>query len=97
MGLVRQWNEVFHGERYKLPLGMSWRHVVDAGFLAGVGFTTSIFITNLAFKTTSEVVNSSIMAVLLTSLVAGIIGYTWPMLCGKSAKAERFHLTGSGA
>ncbi len=88
MGLVRKWNVVFHGERYKLPLGMSWRHVVGAGFLAGIGFTMSIFITNLAFKTTPEVVNSSIMAVLLTSLFAGIIGYTWLMLCGESAKGQ---------
>eukprot|EP00903_Cladosiphon_okamuranus_P004066 g4064.t1 len=66
-----------------LPPGMTWRHVVGAGFLAGVGFTMSIFITNLAFKTTPELVNSSIMAVLLTSLVAGTIGYGWLMLCGK--------------
>lgn len=72
----------------KLPLGMSWRHVVGAGFLAGIGFTMSIFITNLAFKTTPELVNSSVMAVLLTSLVAGIIGYTWLMLFGKPAKSE---------
>ena len=67
----------------KLPLGMTWRHVVGAGFLAGVGFTMSIFITNLAFKTTPELINSSIMAVLLTSLLAGIIGYAWLMSCGK--------------
>ena len=71
--------------------------MVGAGFLAGIGFTMSIFITNLAFRTTPEVVNSSIMAVLLTSLVAGIISYTWLILCGKSAKAQRFHLTVSGA
>ncbi|MBG7606768.1 MAG: Na+/H+ antiporter NhaA [Verrucomicrobia bacterium] len=58
----------------KLPPGMTWRHVTGAGFLAGVGFTMSIFITNLTYKTKPELVNSSIMAVLLTWLVAGIIG-----------------------
>ena len=71
----------------KLPLGMSWRHVIGAGFLAGIGFTMSIFITNLAYKTTPELVNSSIMAVLLTSLVAGIIGYLWLTFCGKRTAA----------
>ncbi len=67
----------------KLPLGMGWSHVTGAGFLAGVGFTMSIFITNLAYKTTPELVNSSIMAVLLTSLVSGIIGYVWLSAAGK--------------
>ena len=71
----------------KLPLGMSWRHVIGAGFLAGIGFTMSIFITNLAYKTTPDLVNSSIMAVLLTSLVAGIIGYLWLTFCGKRTAA----------
>ena len=67
----------------KLPPGMTWRHVTGAGFLAGIGFTMSIFITNLAYKSSPDLVNSSIMAVLSTSLVAGIIGYVWLMTCGK--------------
>ncbi len=70
-----------------LPHGMTWRHVTGAGFLAGIGFTMSIFITNLAYKTAPDLVNSSIMAVLLTSLVAGIIGYAWLMTCGKRKPA----------
>lgn len=67
----------------RLPLGMAWRHVTGAGFLAGIGFTMSIFITNLAYKSSPELVNSSIMAVLTTSLVAGTIGYVWLVACGK--------------
>lgn len=66
-----------------LPPGMTWRHVTGAGFLAGVGFTMSIFITNLAYKTKPELLNSSIMAVLLSSLLAAIIGYVWLMCCGR--------------
>ena len=34
----------------RLPLGLTWKHIIGAGFLAGIGFTMSIFITNLAFK-----------------------------------------------
>lgn len=73
----------------KRPVGMAWRHVIGAGFLAGIGFTMSIFITNLAYKQTPEVVNSSIMAVLLTSLVAGIIGYVWLTVAGKRSAATQ--------
>jgi NhaA family Na+:H+ antiporter len=68
----------------RLPLSMNWKHIIGAGFLAGIGFTMSIFITNLAFKTDAELANSSIMAVLLTSLVAGIIGYLWLYCFGQT-------------
>jgi NhaA family Na+:H+ antiporter len=43
----------------------------------------SIFITNLAFKTDPALINSSKMAILLTSLVAGIVGYFWLISVGK--------------
>ncbi len=32
-----------------LPKGVTWRHILGAGVLAGMGFTMSIFITTLAF------------------------------------------------
>jgi Na+:H+ antiporter, NhaA family len=67
----------------QLPLGLKWRHVVGVGFLGGIGFTMSIFITNLAFAENVEIVNSSKMAILLSSLVAGTIGGVWLLLVGK--------------
>lgn len=73
----------------RLPLRLKWRHIIGAGFLAGIGFTMSIFITNLAFKANAELINSSIMAVLFTSLISGIIGYVWLMIFGtKSTDIE---------
>lgn len=72
----------------RLPLGLSWRHIIGAGFLAGIGFTMSIFITNLAFKGDGAVINSSKMAILLTSLISGIVGYLWLVAIGKSKDAE---------
>ena len=72
----------------RLPLSLNWKHIVGAGFLAGIGFTMSIFITNLAYKTDAELANSSIMAVLLTSLVSGTIGYIWLMLFGSTSDPE---------
>lgn len=67
----------------RLPLDLNWRHVFGAGILGGIGFTMSIFITNLAFVGSSEIINSSKMAILLASFSAGVIGYVWLMLFGQ--------------
>lgn len=58
----------------QLPFGVSWRHILGAGFLGGIGFTMSIFITLLAFSD-PDVVQASKASILLTSLVSGITGY----------------------
>jgi len=70
----------------RLPLNLRWSHILGAGFLAGIGFTMSIFITNLAFKTSPDLINSSKMAILLSSVGAGIIGYLWLISFDKSGK-----------
>jgi Na+:H+ antiporter, NhaA family len=61
----------------RLPPDLAWRHLFGAGLLGGIGFTMSIFITNLAFPDQAGVVNASKMAILAASLTAGILGYTW--------------------
>lgn len=61
----------------RLPIGLKWSHILGAGFLAGVGFTMSIFITNLAFKTSPELINSSKISILLASIISGVVGYLW--------------------
>ncbi len=61
----------------RLPADLSWRHVVGAGILGGIGFTMSIFITNLAFTGDAGNINASKMAILLASLVSGILGFLW--------------------
>lgn len=66
----------------RLPLDLSWRHVLGAGLLGGIGFTMSIFITNLAFVGAAETINASKMAILVASLVAGIAGFAWLKLLG---------------
>ena len=59
-----------------LPADMKWKHLVGAGFLGGIGFTMSIFIALLAYDDI-ELINSSKIAVLIASAIAGIIGYLW--------------------
>lgn len=58
----------------RLPAHVSWRHIIGAGFLGGIGFTMSIFVTLLAFSD-PETVRISKTSVLLTSLLSGMTGY----------------------
>ncbi len=55
------------------PASCQWNHIIGAGLLAGVGFTMSIFITGLAF-TDAGSIDSAKLAIVGTSLVAGIVG-----------------------
>lgn len=72
----------------RLPRFLKWSHVIGAGFLAGIGFTMSIFITNLAFKGNPGLINNAKMAILLTSLISGIVGYFWLMALAKVSGEE---------
>lgn len=58
----------------ELPKGVTWTHVIGAGFLAGMGFTMSLFITDLAFQEPEFQIIAKV-AVLIASIISGIIGY----------------------
>jgi NhaA family Na+:H+ antiporter len=58
----------------QLPEGVSWRHILGVGFLGGIGFTMSIFITLLAFDS-PVIVESSKITILLSSFCAGCAGF----------------------
>ncbi|MBS4057253.1 MAG: Na+/H+ antiporter NhaA [Bacteroidales bacterium] len=60
----------------RLPEGLRWIHLIGAGFLAGIGFTMSIFITILAFDQ-PELVSSAKIAILAASVIAGTTGFIW--------------------
>lgn len=66
----------------KLPLDLHWKHIFGAGLLGGIGFTMSIFITNLAFAGQTETINASKMAILFASLLAGVTGFVWLKMFG---------------
>jgi NhaA family Na+:H+ antiporter len=59
----------------KLPAEINKRKLVGIGMLAGIGFTMSIFISNLAFSTNPDLIQSSKVAVLIASLLAAVIGW----------------------
>jgi NhaA family Na+:H+ antiporter len=66
----------------RLPGDLRWRHIVGAGMLGGIGFTMSIFITNLAFEGHPETIDASKTAILLASLMAGTVGFVWLKAAG---------------
>ena len=70
-----------------LPGAIRWRHVIGAGWLTGIGFTMSIFITNLAYENNDALINVSKMAILLASFAAGLIGYFWLVSVDKKTGA----------
>ena len=72
----------------KLPLDLNWKQVFGAGILGGIGFTMSIFITNLAFVGNNTLIDSSKIAILLASLIAGITGFVWLKAFGQPAESD---------
>lgn len=58
----------------ELPKDLKWKNILGAGFLGGIGFTMSIFITLLAFSD-SELIVSSKIAIVIASTIAAVIGY----------------------
>ncbi len=58
----------------KLPAQMTLRHLVGVGFLAGIGFTMSLFIADLAFDA-PELLLEAKFGILTASVFAGAMGF----------------------
>lgn len=63
------------------PAGLGWGAIFGAGLLAGIGFTMSMFVSNLAFDVPiyTEIAKISILA---SSLIAGILGSLFLLIFG---------------
>ncbi len=66
----------------ELPGGINWRHVYGVGWLAGIGLTMSLFISDLAFSEGS-LVDAAKLGILVASVIAGGVG--WTILRGASS------------
>lgn len=76
----------------KLPPDLNWKHIFGAGLLAGIGFTMSIFITNLAYNNQTGLINTSKLAILFASLCAGGLGYVWLSLTAEAISKDKLRL-----
>lgn len=59
-----------------LPFKSNWGHMIGTGFLAGIGFTMSIFIALLSFKNDIALQDEAKFAILIASVLSGFIGYS---------------------
>jgi NhaA family Na+:H+ antiporter len=57
-----------------LPTGVSWRQIYGARCLAGIGFTMSLFVTDLAFED-DDLVNAAKLGIISASVVSAAVGY----------------------
>jgi Na+:H+ antiporter, NhaA family len=70
----------------ELPSGVGWRHMWGAGWVAGIGFTMSLFIGELAFVDDHGLLDVAKVAILAASIVAATGG--WLVLRGASRAAS---------
>ena len=61
----------------QLPKESSLSQIFGVAFLGGIGFTMSIFVADLAFVNSEELIFQAKVGILLASLIAGFIGYFW--------------------
>ena len=65
-----------------LPAGVGWNHIYGASLLAGIGFTMSIFISDLAFDD-ERYVQIAKVGIIAASLVSAVLGMLWLGLTSK--------------
>src|SRR5918994_2325816 len=59
----------------ELPGGVTWLHIYGAAWLAGIGFTMSLFLSDLAFAD-SPLLDIAKLGILTASLIAGVAGWS---------------------
>lgn len=67
-----------------MPTGLSLRHINGIGLLAGIGFTMSIFVADLAFADDAGMLLMAKSGILFASAMSGIAGYCWLRFCCSS-------------
>ncbi len=77
----------------RLPVDLAWRHIIGACLLGGIGFTMLIFITNLAFTGDAESINALKTAIVIASLVAGLLGFFWLKVRGAPLATDPYLYT----
>jgi len=69
----------------ELPSGVKFKQILGISAIAGVGFTMSIFIDNLAFDGDLISINSTKVGIIIGSVTSGIVGYLILRLTTKKA------------
>ena len=72
----------------RLPTGARFSQIAAVSILAGIGFTMSIFIAELAFKAHADYLLMAKTGVIFASLIAAIVGFSWLWILGKEKTTE---------
>jgi len=72
----------------KLPENSTMSQIFGVAFLGGIGFTMSIFVADLAFINSPELIFQAKIGVLCASLFAGLFGYFWLKMVSKKEHEE---------
>ena len=70
-----------------LPEGLEWRHIYGVSFLAGIGFTMSMFISDLAFKS-EQYVQIAKVGILVASILSATIGMLFLLITSRKPTTE---------
>ena len=70
-----------------LPRETSWTHIHGAGWLAGIGFTVSLFVARLSFTNEAHL-DAARLGILGASLLAGAIGATLLLRTAGTSKTD---------
>ncbi len=75
----------------KLPEGSGWSQLYGVSLLTGIGFTMSLFITSLAFVDDSVFQFTDKLAILVGSLLAGVMGYLVLRFSKRPSQPQHFN------
>ncbi len=58
----------------RLPRGTSWPQITGVGLIAGIGFTVSIFVTELAFGASAPLIETAKISIFIASAISALFG-----------------------
>jgi NhaA family Na+:H+ antiporter len=74
VGIILMSKLVVYLNLAELPAGSSWRQIYAVSFLASIGFTMSIFITELAFDDAQMILQAK-LGIFIASGIGAVVGY----------------------
>jgi len=72
----------------ELPKDTRFTQIAGVSLLAGIGFTMSIFVAQLGFSHSEELLLMAKTGILASSLIAGIAGYIWLYVVSEPVKSN---------
>jgi Na+:H+ antiporter, NhaA family len=72
----------------RLPADVTWHHILGVAWLAGIGFTMSLFVAQLAFDE-PVFMEQAKLGILFASSIAGMVGLVWIVLATRRHDRNR--------